>query len=56
MPWGQGDTPIAEVLQFIKKNKLTFPGDVELEYKVPKGSNAVQEVLKCVAYCRKALA
>ncbi|MHC4248240.1 MAG: sugar phosphate isomerase/epimerase family protein [Planctomycetota bacterium] len=54
-PFGQGDTPVAEVLQFMKKNKLTFPGDVELEYKIPKGSDAVKEVAKCVEFCRKAL-
>ena len=55
MPFGQGDTPVAEVLQFMKRNKLTFPGDVELEYKIPKGSDAVKEVAKCVEFCRKAL-
>jgi len=55
-PFGQGDTPVAEVLQLMKKNKLTFPGDIELEYRIPKGSNAVKEVVKCVAFCRNALA
>jgi hypothetical protein len=29
---------------------------VELEYPVPAGSDAVQEVKKCMAYARKALA
>jgi sugar phosphate isomerase/epimerase len=56
MPFGQGDTPVAEVLQLMKKNKLTFPGDVELEYKIPQGSDAVKEVTKCVQFCKEALA
>ncbi len=55
-PWGEGDTPIADILQFMKKNKLAFPGDVELEYKIPKGSDAVKEVAKCVQFCKEALA
>jgi sugar phosphate isomerase/epimerase len=56
MPFGEGDTPVAEVLQYMKQHKLTFPGDVELEYSVPQGSDAVQEVAKCVQFCKEALA
>jgi len=55
-PWGQGDTDIAGVLRFMKKNKLTFPADIELEYKIPEGSDAVKEVTKCLQFCRRALA
>lgn len=55
MPFGQGDTPVALVLQYMKRNKLTFPADIELEYKVPQGSDAVKEVKKCVQFCREAL-
>lgn len=55
MPWGEGDTPVAKVLQLMKKNKYKFPATVEMEYKVPDGSDAVKEVSKCVEYCRKAL-
>ena len=56
VPWGQGQTPIKEVLQLMRKEKWTFPAEVELEYKIPDGSNAVAEVAKCVEYCRQALA
>ncbi|WP_165073631.1 sugar phosphate isomerase/epimerase family protein [Paludisphaera rhizosphaerae] len=56
LPWGQGQTPIKEVLQLMKKEKWTFPADIELEYKVPAGSTAVAEVAKCVQYCKEALA
>jgi sugar phosphate isomerase/epimerase len=56
LPWGQGDTPIAEVLQYLKKNKLGFPAEVELEYKIPADSDAVKEVIKCVKFCKDALA
>ena len=54
--WGQGETPIKEMLQLMRKNKWTFPADIELEYHVPDGSNAVAEVAKCVQYCKNALA
>ncbi|HUT09869.1 MAG TPA: sugar phosphate isomerase/epimerase [Thermoguttaceae bacterium] len=56
MPFGQGDTEVASVLQYMKKNNLTFPADIELEYKVPEGSDPVQEVTKCVQFCKQALA
>ncbi|MBC8868749.1 MAG: sugar phosphate isomerase/epimerase [Planctomycetes bacterium] len=56
MPFGQGDTPVAGVLQYMKKNKLTFPADIELEYEVPEGSDATKEVTKCVQFCKEALA
>lgn len=56
VPWGQGKTPIKEILQLIRKEKWKFPADIELEYKIPEGSNAVAEVTKCVQYCKAALA
>jgi len=56
LPWGQGETPIKEVLQLMRKNKWTFPADIELEYRIPEGSTAVAEVAKCVQYCKNALA
>jgi sugar phosphate isomerase/epimerase len=56
LPWGQGKTPIKEILQLMRKEKWTFPADVELEYKVPEGSDSVAEVAKCVQYCKEALA
>ena len=54
MPWGQGDTPIREVLQLMKKERYTFPATIELEYRV-EGSEAMAELRKCVEFCREAL-
>ncbi len=56
MPWGQGETPLKEVLLAMKKNKYKFPASIEYEYETPQGSDVVSEVKKCVEYCRKALA
>ena len=55
LPWGEGQTPIQEILQLMRREKWTFPADIELEYKVPQGSNPVAEVAKCVQYCKEAL-
>lgn len=55
LPWGQGNTPLTEVLSLMRTQKYTFPAAVELEYKVPEGSNSVAEVKKCLDYCRKIL-
>jgi sugar phosphate isomerase/epimerase len=56
LPWGTGETPIKEILQVVKKNRWRMPASIELEYDIPKGSDAVKEVRKCVEYCRRALA
>ncbi len=56
LPWGQGKTPLREILQLMRKEKWTFPADIELEYKVPQGSDPVAEVGKCVQFCKEALA
>lgn len=53
--WGKGDTPIKEVLQLMKTGKYTFPATVELEYEIPAGSGPIEEVKKCLEYCRMAL-
>lgn len=55
MEWGKGETPISDMLLLIKKNKWPIKVDIELEYPVPEGSDAVAEVKKCVEYCRKIL-
>ncbi|QJW89149.1 sugar phosphate isomerase/epimerase [Spirosoma taeanense] len=55
LPWGQGDTPLTEVLNLMREQKYTFPATVELEYQVPAGSSSVAEVKKCLEICRKVL-
>jgi sugar phosphate isomerase/epimerase len=55
MPWGKGTTPISDILLLIKKNRWQINVDIELEYPVPEGSDAVAEVRKCVDYCRNIL-
>jgi sugar phosphate isomerase/epimerase len=56
LPWGTGDTPLAEVLKLMRDQKYKFPATVELEYKIPEGSTAPMEVKKCVDFCRNILA
>jgi len=55
-PWGEGDAPLAQALRLMRDQRYAFPATVELEYEIPAGSDAVKEVARCVAFCRKALA
>jgi sugar phosphate isomerase/epimerase len=56
LPWGNGQTPIRDVLQLLKKEQWPIYADIELEYRIPSGSDAVKEVAKCLQYCKEALA
>jgi sugar phosphate isomerase/epimerase len=56
LPWGQGETPIRDILQLMRKEKYNFPASIELEYQIPEGSDAVVETSKCVQFCKNALA
>lgn len=53
--WGQGETPIEEILLNIKAKGYPIFCDVELEYDVKPWSNSVKEVKTCVAYARQIL-
>ncbi len=55
MPWGEGETPIADILKLIQKNKWPIFCDIELEYPVPENSDAQKEVIRCVEYCKNIL-
>jgi sugar phosphate isomerase/epimerase len=53
--WGQGEVPIADILQLISKQRWPIYCDIELEYDVKPWSNAVKEVKTCVKYARQIL-
>ena len=56
VPFGEGDTPIIEVLRLIRDNKWNIQGTIEFEYKVPAESDRMKEIARAVKYCREALA
>ena len=53
--WGFGETPIDKVLRLMRDNSYKFTATIELEYRIPEGSNRVKEVKRCLDYCKKAL-
>jgi len=52
-PWGQGDTPIKQVLQLLRQKKYDIPANIEYEY---PGEDAVVEVRKCFQHIKDSLA
>jgi sugar phosphate isomerase/epimerase len=52
VPFGEGDTPIKEVLQLLRTRRWGIPAMIEYEY---KGKDTVEEVRKCFEYCKSAL-
>lgn len=56
VPFGEGDTPIVEVLRLIRDNRWPIQATIEFEYPVPAGSTRMAEIARAVQYCRAALA
>jgi sugar phosphate isomerase/epimerase len=52
LPFGEGETPIKEVLQTLKEHRWPIPANIEYEY---KGADTVAEVKKSYEYCKNAL-
>ena len=55
VPFGQGDTPVVEVLRLIRDNKWPIQATIEFEYPVPAGSDRMAEMTKALQFCREAL-
>ena len=52
VPFGEGDTPIKEMLAMLRANRWPIPANIEYEY---EGADTVTEVRRCFDYCKKAL-
>lgn len=53
--WGQGETPLREVLQQIRDKYPQIYCDIELEYPIAAWSDAIKETAKCVRHAREIL-
>ena len=54
-PFGEGDTPLRELFALLQKNNWPINCDIEMEYIIPVGSDAVQEVCRARRYCRSVI-
>jgi sugar phosphate isomerase/epimerase len=52
VPFGQGDTPLKEIMHLLRRRKFKIPAMIEYEY---KGEDTVAEVRKCYDYLRALL-
>ena len=52
VPFGQGDTPITEVLHLLRDKKYDIPANIEYEY---EGADTIAEMHRSFQYCRDAL-
>ena len=53
--WGQGQTPLDDVLKLVQAKYPQIFCDCELEYQVAPWSNSIKEVGTCMNYARRVL-
>jgi hypothetical protein len=54
MPWGEGETPLKQVLSLLKQKR--YPIYAVIEYEYPGKGTPVEEVRRCMEFIRAALA
>jgi hypothetical protein len=53
--FGEGDTPIKEILQAIRDNKWAIPGMIEFDVHLAPGTDRMSAIAKCLEYCKQCL-
>jgi hypothetical protein len=54
MTFGQGDTPIKQVLTMMRDRKYGIPANIEWENAAPRDER-IAAVRRCLDYCKQAL-
>ena len=55
VPFGEGQTPVIPILHALRDRKWNIDAIIEFEYPIPAGSDRMQEMAKCMDYCKQAL-
>ena len=55
LPFGTGDTDLKGLFALLRSERLDIPCDIELEFPIPAGSDAVRETAKCRDWCQNCL-
>ena len=55
MPWGEGETHIDKILQFVRDKKYPIRCYIDLDYQTPEGSTRQADVKRSFEYAKKAL-
>ena len=53
--WGDGNAPIFPVLRLMRKEHYPFAANIEFEYPIPAGSDAITEIGKCLSFAKNCL-
>ena len=56
MPFGKGDTPLGGLFALMRREHIDVPCDIELEFPIPQGSDAVRETAACRRFCQHEIA
>ena len=54
VPWGEGDTPVADVVRLLQSERSSIPAMIEYEY--TGAQPAIEEVKRCARFIEQALA
>jgi len=54
--FGEGDAPLKAMFALLQKEGWSYPCDIEMEYIIPVGSDALHEVDRARRYCRGIIA
>jgi len=53
--FGEGDVPFRDLFALMQREGYAFPCDIEMEYVIPVGSDAVRETSRARRYCRSVI-